>query len=56
VEEDNFLQLRLVPDEEFRILSTIEKVEYLKKAIEARKVINRQIEEMLFGIPNNPRS
>jgi len=42
------LDFRLLSDEEFKALSLAERLAYLRRAIEFRKYINRQIEETLF--------
>ena len=48
---------RLLADAEFSTLSFSAKLEYLKAAIEARRIINAQITETLFGLGDEkPRS
>ena len=41
---------RLLPEAEFDALPFNAKLEYLKSAIEARRIINTQISETLFGL------
>src|SRR3954468_5738938 len=41
---------RLLNDEEFRHLSTQQKVAYMKRAMEAQKTVNSQIAEGLFHL------
>jgi hypothetical protein len=40
-------ELKVLSDEAFKALTTAEKVEYLRKAVEARALIDRQLNEML---------
>ena len=47
---------RLLSDSEFRALHFADRLEYLKAAIQVRKIINSQIEETLFGIPDDPQN
>lgn len=47
---------RLLSDEEFKALPFAARLEYLRAAIQARKLINGQIEETLFGLPDKPPS
>jgi hypothetical protein len=42
---------RVLNEAELRVLGFADRLAYLKVAIQVRKVINRQVEETLFGIP-----
>jgi hypothetical protein len=42
----------LLSDEEFNALPFAQRLEYLKRAIQARRLINRQIERTLFAAPD----
>lgn len=44
---------RILPDAEFRALTTNQRVEYLKQAIAARNDINRQIEWQIEHLPRD---
>ncbi len=46
---------RLLAPEEFNALPFAAKLEYLRATIQARKVINAQIEETLFSLPRKPQ-
>lgn len=42
---------RVLNEAELRVLGFADRLAYLTVAIQVRKVINRQVEETLFGIP-----
>jgi hypothetical protein len=47
MDSDQAHEFRLLSDEDFRALSTAQKIAYLKRAIEAREAINRQVDASL---------
>jgi hypothetical protein len=50
------MRFRLLTAEEFDSLPFAAKLEYLRTAIQVRKVINSQLEQMLFELPGQPQS
>lgn len=46
---------RLLTDEEFNALPFAERLDYLKRAIQARRLINNQIERTLFAAPEEKK-